>query len=144
MPDWWRASAAWRARRSRRWRTARTAGEDIADDEWARVYAAFGRVPHEARRSARPRNETLNHRGMDLIRDLDVTSLLGRVHTPTLVSVGELDPVTPVAAAEEIVAALPAGSARLEVVAGAGHFPWLDAPERYWDALRAFIREISG
>lgn len=81
---------------------------------------------------------------MDLIRDLDVTSLLGRVHTPTLVSVGELDPVTPVAAAEEIVAALPAGSARLEVVAGAGHFPWLDAPERYWDALRAFIREISG
>jgi pimeloyl-ACP methyl ester carboxylesterase len=37
--------------------------------------------------------------------------------------VGELDPVTPVAAAREIYDPLPAGIARLEVIDGAGHFP---------------------
>jgi pimeloyl-ACP methyl ester carboxylesterase len=48
------------------------------------------------------------------------------------VCVGELDPITPVAAAREIADALPDGGARLEVVEGAGHFTWKDAPDRYW------------
>jgi pimeloyl-ACP methyl ester carboxylesterase len=48
------------------------------------------------------------------------------------VGVGELDPITPVAAAREIADALPDGGARLEVVEGAGHFTWKDAPDRYW------------
>ena len=68
---------------------------------------------------------------MDLIRRLDIVDQLSRVDSPTLVSVGELDPVTPVAAAEEIVGALPEGIAQFEVVDEAGHFTWLDAPERY-------------
>jgi len=38
-----------------------------------------------------------------------------------LVCTGELDP-TPVGAAEEIARALPEGLARLEIIAGAGHF----------------------
>ena len=54
---------------------------------------------------------------MELIRQLDVVDQLRRVDAPTLVSVGELDPVTPVAAAEEIVGALPEGIAQLEVIA---------------------------
>jgi len=58
---------------------------------------------------------------------------------PTLVSVGELDPVTPIAAAEEVVRALPDGIAELDMVEGAGHFTWLDAPERYWPTLIDFV-----
>ena len=27
----------------------------------------------------------------------------------------------------------------LEVIDGAGHFPWKDAPERYWPLLESFI-----
>lgn len=40
----------------------------------------------------------------------------------------------------ELVAALPAGVARLEVVGRAGHFTWLDAPDRYWPTLVDFVR----
>ena len=58
--------------------------------------------------------------------------------------VGELDPVTPVAAAEEIVAALPAGTARLAVVPGGGHFTWLDGPERFWPIVSEFVRSFPG
>jgi pimeloyl-ACP methyl ester carboxylesterase len=52
--------------------------------------------------------------------------------------VGALDPVTPVAAAREIVDALPPGTGRLEVIGGAGHFPWLDRPDEYWPRITAF------
>jgi pimeloyl-ACP methyl ester carboxylesterase len=58
---------------------------------------------------------------------------------PTLVCVGELDPITRVAAAREIAAALRSGVGRLEVVEGAGHFTWKDAPDRYWPILTEFL-----
>jgi pimeloyl-ACP methyl ester carboxylesterase len=54
--------------------------------------------------------------------------------------VGELDPVTPVAAAREIADALPAEQTRLEVLEGAGHFPWKDVPDRYWPLMTEFVR----
>ena len=76
---------------------------------------------------------------MELIRRLDIVDQLSRVDSPTLVSVGELDPVTPVAAAEEIVRALPERIAQLEVIDGAGHFTWMDAPERFWPMIIEFI-----
>ena len=66
---------------------------------------------------------------MDLIRGVDLRDQLGAIDVPTLVCVGDLDPATPVSASEEIVAAMERGLARLEVVPGAGHFPWLDAPD---------------
>jgi pimeloyl-ACP methyl ester carboxylesterase len=65
-----------------------------------------------------------------------------RFDCPTLVGVGELDPVTPVAAAREIVDALPRGSARLEVTEGAGHFTWKDAPTA--TGRRARVRDGHG
>ena len=40
-------------------------------------------------------------------------------------------PITPVEASREIVDALPPGVGRLEVIEGAGHFPWKDVPDRY-------------
>jgi pimeloyl-ACP methyl ester carboxylesterase len=115
------------------------AGHGVTDEEWARVFAAFGlHVPVEER-AWTPQNLELNMHGMELIRRLDIVDQLKRVDAPTLVSVGELDPVTPVAAAEEIVGALPEGIARLEIVDGAGHFPWMDAPDRYWPTIIEFI-----
>jgi pimeloyl-ACP methyl ester carboxylesterase len=44
-----------------------------------------------------------------------------------------------VAAAREIVDALPSGGARPEVVEGAGHFPWKDVPDRYWPLVAEFV-----
>jgi proline iminopeptidase len=117
------------------------AGGEVTDEEWGRVYAAFGPpLPDPERRIATPKNTELNEYGMELVRRLDIVEQLGRVDAPTLVCVGELDPVTPVAASEEVVAALPGGVGRLEVIPGAGHFTWLDAPERYWPAVAGFVR----
>ncbi len=115
-------------------------GEPVTDEESARVFAAFGRhLPDEEQLARRRQNLELNPHGMELIRRLDIVDQLSRVDSPTLVSVGELDPVTPVAAAEEIVAALPEGIAQLEVIDGAGHFPWKDAPDGYWPMIIEFI-----
>jgi pimeloyl-ACP methyl ester carboxylesterase len=115
-------------------------GDPVTEDEDARVFAAFGpRVPDEEQLVRGRQNLEFNPHGMELIRGLDIVDQLGRVDAPTLVSVGRLDPVTPVAAAEEIVGALPEGIARLEVVDGAGHFTWLDAPDRYWPTIIEFV-----
>ncbi len=116
------------------------AGESVPDDEWALVAAAFGpHVPDDERKARMPKNLELNSRGMDLVRQLDIVAQLRRIQSPTLVSVGELDPVTPVAAAEEIVRALPEGLAQLEIFEGAGHFTWMDTPDRYWPTIIDFI-----
>ena len=116
------------------------AGEEVADEEWARVFAAFGpNLPDKEREARTPKNLELNSHGMELIRRLDIVDQLSRVDSPTLVSVGELDPVTPVAAAEEIVRALPEHLSKLEVIDGAGHFTWMDAPDRFWSLINEFI-----
>jgi pimeloyl-ACP methyl ester carboxylesterase len=121
------------------------AGEEVSKQEWARVYAAFGpQLPNQDREAGTPKNLELNAHGMELIRRLDIVDQLRRVGSPTLVSVGELDPVTPVAAAEEIVGALPEGIAQLTVIDGAGHFPWKDAPDRYWPIITDFITAMTG
>ncbi|HEX6148262.1 alpha/beta fold hydrolase [Nocardioides sp.] len=120
------------------------AGEDVSDPEWDQVYAAFGpHLPDPGLRANVPVNRDLSERGMDLIRAVDLVDQLSRVTSPVLVSVGELDPVTPVGAAEEVVAALPAGSVRLDVVPGAGHFTWLDAPDRVFASYRRLLGEVS-
>jgi len=81
---------------------------------------------------------------MDVIRRTDIVDQLGAITSPTLVVVGELDPVTPVGAAEEIVAALPEGLAQLEVIRGAGHWAWKDAPERFWPMIVEFVDRTAG
>ena len=116
------------------------AGEEVPDEEWARVFAAFGpNLPDKEREARTPKNLKLNSHGMELIRRLDIVDQLSGVDSPTLVSVGELDPVTPVAAAEEIVRALPEHVVTLEVIAGAGHFTWMDAPDRFWPLIIEFV-----
>lgn len=76
---------------------------------------------------------------MGLLRSLDIIDQLALIRCPTLVCVGEADPVTPTAAAREIVDGLPPETRRLEVIESAGHFPWLDCPERYGSLVTAFV-----
>jgi pimeloyl-ACP methyl ester carboxylesterase len=80
---------------------------------------------------------------MELFRRFDAVKHLAQVDCSTLVCVGELDPVTPVAASREIYDALPDGMARLEVIEKAGHFPWKDVPDRYWPLLNEFVRTVT-
>jgi pimeloyl-ACP methyl ester carboxylesterase len=114
-------------------------GHSLAE-EWARCWRLFGPWVLGDQEQARTIvNRELNPLGLALMREFDVLDRLAGVDCPTLVCVGELDPVTPVAAARELAAALPEGLARLEVVQGAGHFTWKDAPDRYWPLLAEFV-----
>lgn len=117
-------------------------GDDVTVEEWARIFAAFGpHVPDEEQLGRRIRNPAVGAHGMELLRRFDVVDQLSRIECRTLVCVGELDSVTPVDASREIVDALRPGVGRLEVIEGAGHFPWKDVPERYWPLIEDFVSE---
>ena len=121
------------------------AGDPVTDEEWARVFAEFGpRVPEPEQLARRLPNLELAERGTELFLEFDVVDQLSRVDVPTLVCVGELDAVTPVAASREIFDALPKDVARLEVIEGGGHFTWLDVPDRYWPLLQDFVATAPG
>ena len=68
---------------------------------------------------------------------IDLFPELGDVTAPTLVLGGELDPITPVADAEEIAAAIP--GAELRIFAGAGHGVFRDQPQEAIDVIREFL-----
>jgi pimeloyl-ACP methyl ester carboxylesterase len=72
-------------------------------------------------------------------RGMDMTADLANIACPTLVLAGGLDPITPLVAAREIAAALPANLARLEVFDNAGHGVHRDEPERAETVLRDFL-----
>ncbi|HEY2481966.1 MAG TPA: alpha/beta hydrolase [Caulobacteraceae bacterium] len=74
---------------------------------------------------------------------MDFTPGLARIACPTLVLAGGLDPITPLIAAQEIAAALPAHLARLEVFEGAGHGVHRDEPQRAEAVLRQFLSGTS-
>jgi pimeloyl-ACP methyl ester carboxylesterase len=121
------------------------AGDDVTDEEWAKVFAVFGpRVPTLVELARRRRNPALGEHGMELMRGLDLVALLPRIDRPTLVCVGDRDAVTAVDAAQEIVDGLAPGIGRLAVLPGAGHFPWLDIPDRYWPLVDDFVTEVRG
>jgi pimeloyl-ACP methyl ester carboxylesterase len=119
-------------------------GAEVPPEEWARVYAAFSRRPPTREESSRwPKNTELNEIGMQRIREVDLVDELANVSVPTLVAVGEVDPVTPLAASVEIVDALPKGVGELRVIEGAGHFSWRDAPDEFFGVVEDFIGSVS-
>jgi proline iminopeptidase len=116
----------------------------VTDEEWADCWRLFGPwVIGDTELARTVANPDLNAPGLALMRDFDVVEQLSHVECPTLVCVGELDPITPVAAAHEIVDALPDGRARLEVIERAGHFTWKDAPDEYWPLLADFVSSTT-
>lgn len=70
----------------------------------------------------------------------DAGAQLGNVRCPVLIVQGTLDPdwAAPQAEGEAIVAALPSGLGRLEMIAGAGHYPHVQFPAETVDAIRSF------
>ena len=117
----------------------------VTPEEWAPCWKLFGPwVPGDDERARMAVNRELNAPGLERMRGFDVIDQLAEIECRTLVSVGELDPITPVAAAREIVDALPESIGRLQVLEGAGHFPWKDVPDRYWPLLTEFVLAPNG
>lgn len=76
-----------------------------------------------------------------VVPTFDLRPLLGRITAPTLVLAGAGDYMAGVGSAEEIARGI-AGS-RLEIVQGAGHFPWVEEPERVRAAIAAFVEGVE-
>jgi proline iminopeptidase len=112
----------------------------VSPEDWARCWQLFG--PHVVageQRARTVRNAELNAPGLVLLRGFDALDRLGRIECPTLVCAGELDPVLPPDLAQELANRIP--HARLEILAGAGHFPWLDVPEQFWALVLDVVAE---
>jgi pimeloyl-ACP methyl ester carboxylesterase len=73
---------------------------------------------------------------------LDLRPALRNVRCPTLVIVGEHDPLIPVGLAKEILAAIPDGLGRLEVIPDAAHHVETDNPAATFDVIRDFVASL--
>jgi pimeloyl-ACP methyl ester carboxylesterase len=69
--------------------------------------------------------------------EVDLFPELANIRCPTLVLGGELDPITPVADAEDIAAAIP--QAEVRIFEGAGHGVFRDQPEEAIAVIREFV-----
>jgi pimeloyl-ACP methyl ester carboxylesterase len=72
--------------------------------------------------------------------DFDLSSQLSRVTCPVLIVHGREDPI-PLASSRMAAAAMP--HARLEVLDGSGHVPYVEAREPLFAALRRFFEETA-
>jgi pimeloyl-ACP methyl ester carboxylesterase len=67
----------------------------------------------------------------------DVLDRLAGLAAPTLVVGGSLDVLTPPSLSRELAGRFSAG--RLEILEGAGHFPWVDEPNAFRSAVGGFL-----
>ena len=72
-------------------------------------------------------------------RTMNLLPGLAQVQCPVLVMAGEADPVTPLADAQEIAAAIPAPWGQLLSFPNVGHGAWRDEPEAAMRAIRNFV-----
>jgi pimeloyl-ACP methyl ester carboxylesterase len=93
----------------------------------------------QAFRRAVMRAEVSSHFIMGEMRTMDATASLSRISCPTLITVGDYDPITPVVCSHEIFAALPKGLGQLEIVPGAGHGVHRDEPQKAEAIYRTFL-----
>ncbi|HLK26654.1 MAG TPA: alpha/beta hydrolase [Caulobacteraceae bacterium] len=92
-----------------------------------------------ARRRAILRREVMTHFILGEMRTMNLAEGLAAITCPTLILAGGEDPITPVACAEAISAAMSPGVARLELFKDAGHGVHRDEPERAEAVLREFL-----
>jgi pimeloyl-ACP methyl ester carboxylesterase len=69
--------------------------------------------------------------------DLEALTALAFTETPVLAIGAELDRAIPPEAARRIAVTAPRGE--LLMIEGVGHFPFAEAPDRYWSAVEAWL-----
>ena len=77
--------------------------------------------------------------GLEILRTIDLRAALQNITQATLVIAGERDTLTPQAAAEYMAQSLP--NARLEMIKGAAHAPFLSHPHVFMQHLTRFLDE---
>lgn len=100
------------------------------------VTGLYGRVGSRDYRNAGPMRATL----VKVVAE-DLRGILSAIRAPTLIIWGDRDQEVPFSSME-IMARGIQGS-RLELFEGAGHFPFIDSPDRFSRAVREFLCENS-
>ena len=77
--------------------------------------------------------------GLEILRDTDMRHQLKQITQHALVIAGERDTLTPLAASEYMAKTLP--NARLAVMQGAAHAPFLSHPQLFMQQLASFLDE---
>ena len=72
------------------------------------------------------------------LQGLDLWDSLGEIDVPVLIVHGDQDPI-PVEMVREMHDALP--DSRLSLVAGSGHFPFIEKPADFWPVVQEFLRQ---
>ena len=72
---------------------------------------------------------------------VDLATFLPTMRIPTLVIVGIDDFVCPPCDAEYFHREIP--NSKLIVIENAGHFPWLEAPQQFFDGIRTFLPKLN-
>ncbi|MEI7841634.1 MAG: alpha/beta fold hydrolase [Gallionellaceae bacterium] len=75
--------------------------------------------------------------GLNILRDVDLRSELPLINVPTLIIAGERDKLTPPEASQYMAQVMP--SAKLEVIKGAAHAPFLSHPDLFVESVRRFL-----
>ncbi len=83
-----------------------------------------------------PRLEMLQA-GLDLLRDVDLRNTLKEIKPPVLVMAGAQDGLTPLVASQYLASQLP--NARLAVIEGAAHVPFLSHPDKFTEQMIDFV-----
>ena len=79
--------------------------------------------------------------GLDILRDCDLRSALPGIRQPALVVCGERDTLTPPQASHYLAAQLP--DARLAIIKGAAHAPFLSHPDEFVVHVVSFLRDAN-
>jgi len=122
------------------------AGQVESDEDFRESFAMIQplyNVTHDPAKDAERlaqipfRYETHNYAFSRNQADFDITEALREVQTPTLVTVGRHDWITPLEASEELAEVLP--NSELVVFEHSGHSPQLEETERYLNVVRDFL-----
>jgi pimeloyl-ACP methyl ester carboxylesterase len=115
--------------------------------EWSRVCAPLMLLRKDPvidrLRAKRIETMDVNRHFMEEGKAMDLRRRLGAVRCPTLVVLGEQDPLVPTRLGQEIVDAIPVGLARLELIRGAAHDVMLDNPADSYRVVREFLAELA-
>jgi len=117
------------------------------DAEWRRVIGPLTSLRKDADpliarlEAARAQTMDVNRHVMSELKAMDLRDRLEAVRCPTLVILGERDPLVPTHLGREIVEAIPGGLARLELVSEAAHEVMVDNP---WESARLVREFLAG
>jgi proline iminopeptidase len=115
--------------------------------EWSRVCAPLMSLRKDPvidrLRAERIETMDVNRHFMEEGKAMDLRHRLGAVRCPTLVVLGEQDPLVPTRLGREIVDAISDGLARLELIPGAAHDVMVDNPADSYRVLRTFLAELA-